>query len=354
LNHGDNHTPPFVRFIPQPGPTVVAGERGFISTKGDMMSDGLRERVRAIVAADGAGWPIGGGAERLAIRAAEAEVARVRAEMEERHAKEKAEWEEANMPLRERLGRRIRQVWMEWAAKQPDIADRPDWLDPWEKLPERIQEVDCNLGMAIWGDAFSELSSSIADAELTKQAAIAAALAAEKERVLAVMDSLIKQGWIKGYIALAKEAIYPPAKVTLPAGAYWVRGQSCVLAFPSPFLTDKAADYTAIPPNPYAKAAEPVKCRACGKPLTGTDRVADGCECNSPRGVNHGIVPVYVCTCAVCDPEQTGSVRPSPARKPTLAEWCERNGVPIEGDFVRTITLSRALVKLGEIEGEDK
>lgn len=52
-------------------------------------------------------------------------------------------------------------------------------------------------------------------------------------------------------------------------------------------------------------------CRACGKPIL-TDRVADGCPCNSPRGVNHGIVPAYVCTCPECDPAQTGSVRARP------------------------------------------
>ena len=53
-------------------------------------------------------------------------------------------------------------------------------------------------------------------------------------------------------------------------------------------------------------------CRACGKPVE-NDRIADGCPCNSPRGVNHGLVPAYVCTCPECDPEQTGSVRARPA-----------------------------------------
>ncbi len=37
--------------------------------------------------------------------------------------------------------------------------------------------------------------------------------------------------------------------------------------------------------------------------------IADGCPCNSPRGVNHGIIPFFACTCEVCDPEQTGSAR---------------------------------------------
>jgi len=51
-------------------------------------------------------------------------------------------------------------------------------------------------------------------------------------------------------------------------------------------------------------------CRGCGKPLDpGLTTVADGCPCNSPRGVNHGLVPSHVCTCTVCDPAQTGSAR---------------------------------------------
>lgn len=53
-------------------------------------------------------------------------------------------------------------------------------------------------------------------------------------------------------------------------------------------------------------------CRACNK-LLESDRIADGCPCNSPRGVNHGLAPVYVCTCLECDPAQTGSVRERPA-----------------------------------------
>jgi len=37
--------------------------------------------------------------------------------------------------------------------------------------------------------------------------------------------------------------------------------------------------------------------------------MADGCRCNGPRGINHGLVPVDVCTCVECDPDQTGSSR---------------------------------------------
>lgn len=59
------------------------------------------------------------------------------------------------------------------------------------------------------------------------------------------------------------------------------------------------------------------RCRACCKPLLAANcRIADGCPCNSARGVNHGVVPVATCTCVECDPEQTGSTRypqPEPA-----------------------------------------
>jgi len=51
-------------------------------------------------------------------------------------------------------------------------------------------------------------------------------------------------------------------------------------------------------------------CRACGQALNPENcSTADGCPCNSPRGVNHGLVPTHVCTCEICDPDQTGSVR---------------------------------------------
>jgi hypothetical protein len=51
-------------------------------------------------------------------------------------------------------------------------------------------------------------------------------------------------------------------------------------------------------------------CRGCGEFLDFKNiSMADGCPCNSPRGVNHGIVMKSVCTCSECDPEQTGGSR---------------------------------------------
>jgi len=58
-----------------------------------------------------------------------------------------------------------------------------------------------------------------------------------------------------------------------------------------------------------------MNCRGCGKPLTGDETVCDGCICNHPRGINHGLVPKHVCTCNDCDPEVTGSVRQPPKVK---------------------------------------
>lgn len=66
------------------------------------------------------------------------------------------------------------------------------------------------------------------------------------------------------------------------------------------------------------------KCRGCEKPLLKANRnMADGCPCNAPRGVNHGLVPGNVCTCVECDPEQTGSVR---AATPPAEERAKPSG----------------------------
>lgn len=54
-------------------------------------------------------------------------------------------------------------------------------------------------------------------------------------------------------------------------------------------------------------------CRGCGRPLLPENRrIADGCPCNSARGINHGLVAKNTCTCATCDPAQTGASRCPP------------------------------------------
>ena len=65
--------------------------------------------------------------------------------------------------------------------------------------------------------------------------------------------------------------------------------------------------YVLARPEEYVEAG---LCRGCQRPLDPTNvRMADGCPCNSRRGVNHGRVPVTTCTCPRCDAAQTGSVR---------------------------------------------
>lgn len=73
---------------------------------------------------------------------------------------------------------------------------------------------------------------------------------------------------------------------------------------------------------------EPAACGACGAALQAENaRVADGCPCNSARGVNHGLVPADVCTCSVCDPNETGSSRAAAAEKLAVETWAERKGM---------------------------
>lgn len=53
-----------------------------------------------------------------------------------------------------------------------------------------------------------------------------------------------------------------------------------------------------------------ILCLGCSATLSPDNfALADGCPCNSPRGVNHGRVPVDVCTCNACDPAQSGASR---------------------------------------------
>jgi len=56
--------------------------------------------------------------------------------------------------------------------------------------------------------------------------------------------------------------------------------------------------------------APPDSCRSCRAALLPENRrIADGCPCNAPRGVNHGLVAKLTCTCVECDPAETGSTR---------------------------------------------
>jgi hypothetical protein len=62
--------------------------------------------------------------------------------------------------LRERLGKRVRQVWVDWAKRHPN--PKPSWLIDWDDLPEDMKEVDRCIGAAIYGDCFAEHQEAIA------------------------------------------------------------------------------------------------------------------------------------------------------------------------------------------------
>jgi len=73
---------------------------------------------------------------------------------------------------------------------------------------------------------------------------------------------------------------------------------------------DESHDILALLPDAEQdNQSEPV-CRGCGRVLDMKANLCDGCPCNSPKGINHGLVPKRLCTCPECDPEQTGAPRP--------------------------------------------
>ncbi len=63
---------------------------------------------------------------------------------------------------------------------------------------------------------------------------------------------------------------------------------------------------------PEVTPAHPV-CRGCNQPLKAENAwMSDGCPCNNPRGINHGLVPKGVCTCDECSPQPTAAERDVP------------------------------------------
>lgn len=55
---------------------------------------------------------------------------------------------------REALGRRVREVWISWANRQPN--PKPSWLVPYDDLSEADKEADRCIGAALWADGFEE------------------------------------------------------------------------------------------------------------------------------------------------------------------------------------------------------
>jgi len=48
------------------------------------------------------------------------------------------------------LGRLVRDTWIAWALEQPDIADHPGWITPWDALSSRDKEVDIRIAYAVF------------------------------------------------------------------------------------------------------------------------------------------------------------------------------------------------------------
>jgi hypothetical protein len=62
------------------------------------------------------------------------------------------------MPDREALGRRVREVWVEWAREQP--GPKPSHLVGWDDLDEGNREVDMRIGEAL-AEPYEDLLSSL-------------------------------------------------------------------------------------------------------------------------------------------------------------------------------------------------
>lgn len=87
------------------------------------------------------------------------------------------------------MGRRVREVWVRWAEKQPN--PKPSWLLNYDAITPAEQDADDCIGMAIWAECFDKFQSEIAELELTKQR-LAAAEARSYERI-AEIDEIREQ-----------------------------------------------------------------------------------------------------------------------------------------------------------------
>lgn len=268
------------------------------------MSDTLRARVTE--------YMYGHGDADRAIEAAEAEVAR----RDEQHAKERAEWEkekQANVQYRSLLLTQLRGFEAELGKAESEKQAAVESI---------LERADIELAKAV------EKERRLAEAE--KQAAVAAALAAEKERMLPLLKGL---GYVNAdgfFVEVKPERVYPPAKVTLlPAGLYWWKEKKLLASrgWNSPawfedgdtgeFAPNPDWEYIKAepPPNPYAakaKDAEPT----IGQKVV--ERLAKFTE-----DLEAGDISAYKQTTVT----QAAEPVKSPARKPTLAEWCERNSI---------------------------
>jgi hypothetical protein len=101
------------------------------------------------------------------------EAERLEAEIEGLEAIVAGKSQATDTDLRERLGRRVREVLILWAKRQ--AAPKPSWLIPWEMLRELEREIDRCIGAALWGDFVAEYAEAIATFAVKQIAAAEAA-----------------------------------------------------------------------------------------------------------------------------------------------------------------------------------
>jgi len=94
------------------------------------------------------------------------------------------------------------------------------------------------------------------------------------------------------------------------------------------------------------------RCRGCGRQLLPPDTgIADACTCNSPRGINHGLVPVNVCTCKECDPAETGSVRkPQPITEATPVKMNVGEAIDVATKLAATVRDGTKMTRHGIVQ----
>lgn len=86
-----------------------------------------------------------------------------------RHLGRTVDWvQRQQRPLPERfdqteidLGRLVRETWVQWARRQPDVGGHPNWMTPWEALPNRDKEVDCLIAKAVADKATQDIRNRV-------------------------------------------------------------------------------------------------------------------------------------------------------------------------------------------------
>ena len=64
-----------------------------------------------------------------------------------------------SLPSRDDLGRRVREVWVNWAKSQP--SPKASWLVSYDELIEADKEADRMIGEALWYDGFERGGKSV-------------------------------------------------------------------------------------------------------------------------------------------------------------------------------------------------